>query len=132
MITNLKIHTFKAWIYVLEIEMRVKQCTMSQVIKYQVPLFPTQTDCIYLTKNLQNAVMENVQCRHLPLVGVSKRDKKTEKCKSRYLWLLSAREHNATEFLFTFPSSIDYTLNYVEFVPVQCQLGIEKIQVGSN
>ena len=76
MITNLKIHTFKAWIYVLEIEMRVKQCAISQVIKCQVPLFPTQTDCVYLTKNLQKAVMENVQCRHLPLVGVSKRDKK--------------------------------------------------------
>ena len=83
-------------------------------------------------KNLQKAVMENVQCRHLPLVGVSKRDKKAEKCKSRYLWLLSAWEHNATEFLFTFSSSIDYALNYVEFVPVQCQLVIEKIQVGSN
>ena len=75
--------------------------------------------------------MYNV-CRHLPLVGVSKRDKKAEKCKSRYLWPLSAWEHNATEFLFTFSSSIDYTLNYVEFVPVQCQLVIEKIQVGSN
>ena len=81
---------FKAWIYALEIEMRVEQCTISQVIKCQVPLFPTQTDCVYLTKNLQKAVMENVQCRHLSLVGVSKRDKKTEKCKSRYLWLLSA------------------------------------------
>ena len=76
MITNLKIHIFKAWIYILEIEMRVKQCTISQVIKCQVPLFPTQTDCVYLTKSPQKAVMENVQCRHLPLVGVSKRDKK--------------------------------------------------------